>query len=154
MAQKKLVRSQKNRVIGGVAGGVAEYFDIDPILVRLVFVLLTIFGGSGVLLYIIAWIVIPEAGAPTSIEDRVEEIAKTVEDKAKQVASEFKDTTKSKKDSVDTGPRVVGGLILVAIGTLFLLQNIIGIDAGRILWPVIIIAIGLGLILKSGKESS
>lgn len=154
MAQKRLVRSQKNRVIGGVAGGIAEYFDIDPILVRLVFVLLTIFGGSGVLLYIIAWIVIPDAHAPANMEERVEEIAKTVEDKAKQIASEFKDSTKSKSDSRDDSPRVVGGLVLIAIGALFLLQNIIGIDAGRILWPIIIIAIGLGLILKSGKGTA
>ena len=58
MKNKSLYRSQKNRVIAGVAGGMAEYFNIDPLIVRLIFVALLLAGGGG-LLYIIAWIFIP-----------------------------------------------------------------------------------------------
>ncbi len=58
--QKKLFRSQ-NRVFAGVCGGIAEYFDLDPTLIRVGFVLLSIFGGSGLLAYIIAAIIIPNA---------------------------------------------------------------------------------------------
>ena len=57
---KKLYRSQRERMIAGVCGGIAEYMDLDPTLVRIIFVLITLLGGSGILLYIILLIVIPE----------------------------------------------------------------------------------------------
>ena len=61
--KKKLYRSTENRVIAGVCGGIAEYFDIDPTLVRLAWVLFCVLGGSGLLAYIIAAIIIPERAA-------------------------------------------------------------------------------------------
>ncbi len=57
---RKLYRSNKEKVLGGVCGGLAEYFNIDPTIVRLAFVALSIWGGSGLLLYLIMWIVVPE----------------------------------------------------------------------------------------------
>ena len=57
---KKLYRSTTDKMLGGIAGGLAEYFDIDPTLIRLVWVLFFLVGGSGVLAYIIAWIIMPE----------------------------------------------------------------------------------------------
>ena len=60
MEQKRLYRSRQNRMICGVCGGVAEYFNVDPTLIRLVLVLFAILGGSGLLVYIIAAIVIPD----------------------------------------------------------------------------------------------
>ncbi len=59
MDKRKLYRSNTNRMLGGVCGGLGEYFDIDPTLVRLIFVLLTLAGASGVLIYIIMLIVVP-----------------------------------------------------------------------------------------------
>ncbi len=59
MARKRLVRPKKGRVIAGVCAGIGEYFDIDPVLVRLLLILFVMSGGS-VLFYIIAWIVIPD----------------------------------------------------------------------------------------------
>ncbi len=58
---KKLRRSRSDRMVAGVCAGLAEYFNIDPVLVRLVFVLLALAGGPGVLLYIVLWIIMPEA---------------------------------------------------------------------------------------------
>ena len=57
---KKLYRSKKDKKIAVVCGGIAEYFDVDPTLVRLFTVLTLLLGGAGVVAYIIAWIVIPE----------------------------------------------------------------------------------------------
>ncbi len=59
---KRLFRSTKDRMIGGVCAGIAEYLDVDPTVVRLLWVLFTIisFGAGGVFAYIIAWIIIPE----------------------------------------------------------------------------------------------
>ena len=57
---KKLYRSKKNRKIAGVCGGIAEYFDIDPIIIRLITLILVLSAGGGLIAYIIAWIVVPE----------------------------------------------------------------------------------------------
>ncbi|MBQ9156094.1 MAG: PspC domain-containing protein [Eubacterium sp.] len=57
---KQLCKSQHDKVIMGVCGGVAEYFDIDPTIVRLVWALFTLGGGAGVILYIIAAIIMPD----------------------------------------------------------------------------------------------
>ena len=57
---KRLYRSRTNRQIAGVCGGIAEYFKIDPTLVRILWVILALSGGSGVLAYVVAWLIIPE----------------------------------------------------------------------------------------------
>jgi len=57
---KKLYRSKKNRIIAGVCGGLGEYFNIDPTIVRIVWLLFVFAAGSGILVYIVAWIIIPE----------------------------------------------------------------------------------------------
>ncbi|MCT4564248.1 MAG: PspC domain-containing protein [Maledivibacter sp.] len=58
--KKKLYRSEIDSKIAGVCGGIAEYFDIDPTLVRLGWILFVLLGGSGILGYIIAWLIIPQ----------------------------------------------------------------------------------------------
>jgi phage shock protein C len=56
---KKLFRSRKSRLLAGVCGGVAEYLNLDPTIIRLVWVLFSLLFGFGVLAYIVAWILIP-----------------------------------------------------------------------------------------------
>jgi phage shock protein C len=58
---KRLYRSRSDRKIAGVCGGIAEHFGWDPTLVRLGWALLTLMGGSGILIYLILWLVMPEA---------------------------------------------------------------------------------------------
>ena len=57
---KRLFKSNHDKMLNGVCGGIAEYFDIDPTLVRLAWVILTCFGGAGIWAYIIAAIIIPK----------------------------------------------------------------------------------------------
>ena len=57
---RRVYRSRKNRMLGGVCGGIAEYFEIDPVLVRLLFVLLLFMGFVGIIIYLVAWLLIPE----------------------------------------------------------------------------------------------
>lgn len=72
---KQLRRSRTGRMIAGVCAGIAEYFGIDANLVRLVLVIVTFFGGAGVLIYLIGWALIPEADADTSIaEDLINQV--------------------------------------------------------------------------------
>ena len=65
MKDKKLTRSADDRMLAGVAGGLAAYLDIDPALVRIIFVIITLFGGvfPGLLIYVILWFVMPEQDA-------------------------------------------------------------------------------------------
>ncbi|HJH29293.1 MAG TPA: PspC domain-containing protein [Methanosarcinaceae archaeon] len=58
--KKRLYRSRNNSMIAGVCGGLGEYFDMDPTFIRLLWIVFTLAGGSGILAYIIAWIVIPQ----------------------------------------------------------------------------------------------
>ena len=63
---KRLYRPREGRVVAGVCAGLAAYFGVDPTLVRLAFALVTAFGGLGVLIYLCAWVVIPEEGGDGS----------------------------------------------------------------------------------------
>ena len=58
--KKRLYKSRKDKKLDGICGGIAEYFDIDPTLVRLAWILFTALGGSGIVAYIVCAIVIPE----------------------------------------------------------------------------------------------
>ena len=59
---KKLYRSRKNRIIAGVCAGLAEYLQVDPTIVRLIYVVFTLFSmGAGILLYLLAWLMVPES---------------------------------------------------------------------------------------------
>jgi len=68
-ATKRLYRIRDGRVVAGVCTGLAAYFEVDPTLVRLAFALLTVFGGVGVLLYLGAWVVIPDEADGISIAE-------------------------------------------------------------------------------------
>lgn len=65
MKDKKLARSKDDRMLAGVAGGLAEYLDIDPAIVRILFVIIALLGGgfTGILIYVVLWIVMPEQDA-------------------------------------------------------------------------------------------
>lgn len=57
---KRLYRSRENKVVAGVCGGIAEYFDIDPVIPRIIFLLIALPGGISVLVYFIFWILMPK----------------------------------------------------------------------------------------------
>ncbi len=59
-AQKRLYRSTQDRMFAGVCGGIAEYLEVDPTLVRLVFAALTLLGGPGIIIYIVLMLIVPE----------------------------------------------------------------------------------------------
>ncbi|MBZ0264254.1 PspC domain-containing protein [bacterium] len=56
---REIRRSQENRVVAGVCGGLGEYFNIDPVIIRIIWLLLTFAAGGGILIYLICWVVIP-----------------------------------------------------------------------------------------------
>ncbi|MCA9904489.1 MAG: PspC domain-containing protein [Anaerolineae bacterium] len=66
--KKRLVRSKTDRQISGVCAGLAQYFELDPTVVRLIFVVATLLGGPGLIIYIVLAIVMPEEGKDSVIE--------------------------------------------------------------------------------------
>jgi phage shock protein C len=57
---RKLYRSQSQRMVAGVCGGLAEYFNLDATLIRVLFLILAVFGGSGLIIYLVMWIIVPD----------------------------------------------------------------------------------------------
>ncbi|MBK6345638.1 MAG: PspC domain-containing protein [Bacteroidales bacterium] len=160
MADTRLHRSVNGRVIGGVAGGLADFFGMDPTIVRLIFVLLAVFGGGGVLLYIILWIVLPErnnynafntytpppsSAPPAGGSDSG--IGETFEGFGKQ-NPDFKAgpdiATKRKFEG-----SLIGGVILILIGVFFLAERFIPQIRFGDFWPLLLVVVGLVLIFNS-----
>lgn len=59
---RKLYRSRNQRMVAGVCGGLAEYLNVDATLIRVIFLVLAVFGGSGLVIYLAMWILVPDAG--------------------------------------------------------------------------------------------
>jgi phage shock protein C len=59
---RKLYRSRNQRMVAGVCGGLAEYFNVDATLIRVLFLVLAVIGGSGLAIYLVMWIIVPDAG--------------------------------------------------------------------------------------------
>lgn len=137
-----LYRSETNKVLGGVCGGLGEVFRIDPVLVRILFVLASLFGGSGILFYIILWIVIPVRS----------KVGNTSNENIRENLDEMKDRVHTfSKDFRYTGDRKSGtGIFLLVLGTIFLLSNfgyLHWFNFAR-LWPLFLIALGFLIIAR------
>lgn len=142
---KKLFRSKNDRIIFGVCGGVADYFDIDPIIIRLLFVVLAVGAGSGLLVYLIAALIIP---SEDSVVVKKEE--GTGSDKAGDFVSEIGEKVKDlSSKSREKDWHFFLGLLLVIVGLSSLATNFIPL---RIIfsffWPFFIISLGLVILFK------
>lgn len=150
---KTLTRSKTDKVIAGVCGGLGHYFNTDPVLVRLIFVVITLFGGAGVLAYIVMWIIVPEEGD----KSYAERIKKDIDDKKKdknsksetgeKISQEVKEVVAKRKND---GPYIVGA-ILILVGLMFLAQNFFSFIDFSKLWPLILVVVGLGILLSSAE---
>jgi phage shock protein C len=187
--EKRLFRSTTDKMIGGVCGGLAEYFGIDPTIVRIAAVLLALADGVGIVAYVILWIVVPEEGAspmyenwtsgakpdeaaPTSAPE-VAPVAPTGAAVAEPAGSETgaaaavtpmeapapqPAVTPPVAPPVAVTPAtrparggLTGGIVLIVIGGLFLVSQFVpGMDIGK-LWPLILVAIGVSMILRRGR---
>ncbi|MCF6169478.1 MAG: PspC domain-containing protein [Bacteroidales bacterium] len=143
---KRLYRSYKEKVIGGVCGGLSDYLSIDVALLRVAFVLLVLFGGSGVLVYIIMWIAIPlQSGQFENYEDLSEK-------KSPDVSGEKAVT--STAQSSNSG--LIAGILLILVGLLFLADRLFPYSRIIDLWPLLLVGLGVLLIkpeiFKSSKD--
>lgn len=140
---EKLHRSKKNKIIAGVCGGIAEYFNVDVTLIRLAWVLAVFFGGSGIVLYILAVVIIPE--------EKVIVEKNTVDAPTEGEIIEGENSEAIQPESVnekETKRRQIFGIILVGLGVYFLLERFFHFNMHD-WWPVILIVIGAVLLFKS-----
>jgi phage shock protein C len=145
-----LYRSSKDVMIGGVASGLAGSAGLDPTLIRIIFILLALVGGGGLILYLILWIVLPQDDPQLTTNDinNMEEQKKDASGQGPDFKG--KDPTFRKKDDGS----LIAGLILIALGVIFLIIRYVPrIDFGD-LWPVILIIIGIVLLRNAfvGKK--
>lgn len=186
--ETRLYRSRRDRMIGGVCGGLAEYFGVDVTLVRLAIAALALItSGAGVLAYVILWVLVPEEPiegsttmsdttplpvpepAPQPPEPPAEPAAAaaptyspptytpSAEPAAPPAAPAQPAPTPYPAPQAVTGRRgarevrnggIVGGVVLIVLGAIFLASEFVpGIDIGK-LWPLILVAIGVGIILR------
>ncbi len=139
---KRLYRSKANRVVAGVCGGLGDYFSLDPVLFRILFVALTLVGGSGILLYIVLIFVIPEEGVSrVSVEGVVNE----VKDSVQKTAQEVRDNPRW----FDNRRNLIAGLIIL-VGVVSLLNQFTLFSwlSWNVFWPIVIIGVGVLLIAK------
>jgi len=147
MQHQGLYRSRKNRVFGGVAGGIARSLNSDPTIIRLIFAILVIVAGGGVLLYLILWIAIPEEPLEFYQENMAAGEAKPANDTG---TSDTPYTVQVYPPHKNKGA-LIGGLILISIGALFLIDRLFPDIRFHIhdFWPIVIVIAGLALIFSS-----
>ncbi len=169
---KRLTRNKNDKILFGVCGGIGRYFDIDPVIIRIIFIVLLFTAGTGFLAYIIAIFIIPEemnsfndknfnitdetktTSTPSNENQKNDE--KIIYESADNKNNE--DTEKSNNSSEITGTII--GIALIVFGTLFLMRNFSFLDniyysimpvIRRFFWPGILIGLG-ALIIYKNKE--
>ena len=155
---RRLTRDTQHAVLGGVAAGFGRYLDIDPVLARLAFVLLAFVNGLGILFYLASWLLMPRgsavapAGAPASATDG------TGFDSLREAGSQLAAEVRQGVPDPAAAQLAIGSL-LVVIGSVILLHNLgwlhwpywMRFDT---LWPLLLVALGLGLVAKSRRPAS
>lgn len=145
----RLYRSKRNKMLGGVCGGIAEYFNIDPTIIRLVWVFLAIVtssaGGAFVLVYVIAWIVMPYAPRGS-------------EDEALDLPAEVNTEHRNRNLAVIIGAGFIiyGGIKLFEriFGKFDISFNPFRLFSYPFFWPVALVAAGLVIIFAVGRKQS
>ena len=143
---KRLYRSTTHKVIGGVAGGLGDYLDIDPVLIRIAFVVAFFFGGVGILAYIIAWIIIPEQPRESPMSTPIGPQQSTVPPQPQPPQPPMPEHRYGHGS-------IVGGLVLLVIGFLFLAENFLPDFHFGDWWPLILVAIGVGLLYRAVRSN-
>jgi phage shock protein C len=158
MNYSRLYRSTTQRVFGGVAGGIAEYFNMDPVIIRVIFVLAAIFGGGGVIIYLVLWIAVPERPFTSSFYDTAGKPGSNPDpDPGKENPPYSNPEATADLTTRKYTSSLIGGIILIGIGALILAGRVIPNIYFRDLWPFVLVVAGIVLIVnsmnqKSGKE--
>lgn len=168
---KQIYRSTRDKILGGVAAGMADYLDLDVVLVRLLWVLFILMGGIGLPVYIIAWIIIPPEPYPGAGRNSVARShVAPVTRQHRAEGDPFMDEASPGGDSADgedaentqerafheAGPSRDGtnrtvGILLVVFGSVFLFRQTFHWEIFRYVWPVLLILLGIYVLVNDKK---
>lgn len=163
--EKRLYKSSNDKVLAGVCGGMGEYFEIDPVLVRILWVISAFVGGAGILAYIVAAIVMPSKENAYG-EKTYEPTYKTKDSYSTNTnAGNAGNTGNGSPDGNSTDSerpyrhrrsekenRVLGGLILIALGGFFFLREFLPWISGSLLVSVVFIGLGFYFLTRKSGE--
>ena len=138
---KRLERDSENKVLGGVCSGLADFFNLDVALVRIFFVIALLFASFGFWLYVVLWIVLPVEGQQSTVNSQ-----QTSSTEQQPTAHSQQLSPSSKKTSI------FAGVAVIFIGLIFLVNNFLPISWIWKLWPLILVAIGVVMILNATKK--
>ena len=146
MKNLKLYRSSSNRMIGGVCGGLGVYLNIDPIFIRLLFILLLFGSNFGFILYMLLWILIPEEGKDFGFKDD------SVGEKAKSMGNDIQQAFSQPHPQA----ALIMGIGLITVGGFLILDRLnlswmqwINLD---LIWPILLIVGGIVLLFRKSGE--
>lgn len=150
---KRLYRSRRNALLGGVCGGIAEHLGVDATLIRVVFAVLALASGVGILIYLLLWLVIPAEDDPgLSPRDAVRSGAEEIADRARELGTEMRAAAGRR----DIGLAIVVAVILILLGISLLLRNLgfwwawwLRFD---VLGPLLLIGTGLALLWQLSRR--
>ena len=157
MAQK-LYRSESDKVIAGLCGGLGEFFDVDSTIIRIIFIILTIWGGVGIVIYLIGVFVVPLESSINSTGAKEKSKSRNINsdfaemgDKIKSAANEIKNNFEGTHRRSMKGNYFLGCLIIFA-GVILLIQNFFPKYGFHLLWPIAVILFGLYIISSGAKK--
>ncbi|HHX13365.1 MAG TPA: PspC domain-containing protein [Clostridiales bacterium] len=164
---KRLYRSDENKVLGGVCGGIGEYFAVDPVMIRLLWVILTMMGGAGILAYIIAVLVIPKSPAVNLNSTTYSYSSETANRSAAGAETDGRASDPADGEAVRPQPYgpeqpntarrtrasvLVFGVILIIMGLIVLFKGYLpGLDF-RTMGAGILILLGIYLVVMRAKD--
>lgn len=152
--EKRLYRSESDHLLGGVCGGLAEYLDVDPVFVRLAFILLAFANGIGIIAYLALWVIMPkrsrlESPSQEVFRENVEEMRRRAREMGEEVRGALGRRVPAPESERHTSGRpVLVAVLLILVGLLLFMGNL-GLfwwfEFGR-LWPLILILAGFALL--------
>jgi len=142
---ERLYRSRTKKVIGGVAGGLGDYLNIDPVLIRVLFVIITLINGLGLLLYIILWIVVQEE----PYKDISYEMGPNSDENSSNDEKQSQTQPNQPMEKKESKGAIVIGVVLIALGFIFLADNWFPSFHFRDIFPLAILGVGIWLVVDS-----
>jgi phage shock protein C len=147
---KKLYRSSRDRMLGGVAGGLAEYFEIDSTLVRILFIITLFIGGTGILAYILLWIIVPEM--PYNYQQQNTVVNPPTAGEESAVPENDIDNYLRLQEEKKKKRAAFGGIILIILGLVFLVNNLTHFNLSDF-FPLVIVAVGIAILINAMKKN-
>jgi phage shock protein C len=158
MTQQRLTRSSTNQVIGGVCGGLGQYFGIDPVIVRLIMIALLFADGMGLLVYLVLWLIMPVDGTPQgTIGEGLRDIQQQVQAFGQQASQHVQSAFGTPRFDPQTGQPVSTtpteqrnrtlGLVLLGVGG-FMLASLVPYGS-QIIMALMIVGGGVYLLRRS-----